>query len=180
MNGELMLLNLVLLSQITSMRKLFFAIILFSICLSSQAHKFYMSLTEMQYNAKTGSLEIMIKLFTDDIEKAVEKNIDYGLFLGTEKEHPTTDSLMEDYFRRHFKITTDNNPIKLTFLGKEAERDYTWFYVEVPDFKPTNSHNLTNTMLIRTFDQQSNKVNYYHNGETTSLSLHKDRTSGSF
>jgi hypothetical protein len=74
--------------------------------LSSQAfaHKFYMSITEMRYNEKNKSLEVTIKLFTDDIEKALESKSDSALFLGTEKEASQTDQLMEAYLREHFSL----------------------------------------------------------------------------
>ncbi|MEQ8910111.1 MAG: hypothetical protein RIC95_13020 [Vicingaceae bacterium] len=146
------------------------------VCLLGQnawAHKFYMSITEMNYNQEHGSLEIIIKLFTDDIEKALESEIDYALFLGTDKEATQTDSLLELYLKKQFSLKENGNSMSIDFLGKEAERDYTWLYIEVPNFNPKAGHSLKHAMLTEVFEDQKNQVNYYYQNEVTTLNLRK-------
>src|SRR5690554_2872150 len=145
----------------------------------ASAHKFYMSITEMQYNEESSYLEIIIKLFTDDIEKALEQNADSSIFLGTPKESPLTDDLLQDYLKKHFSIKNEQK-VTINFLGKEVDKNYTWVYLEVPNFNPEIEYEIKNSLLIDLFDTQANRINYYYKEETHSLNLHKDQLSGHF
>lgn len=167
-------------NNILSMYKAFILLFALSLSQSVTAHKFYMSITEMQYNEESGYLEIIIKLFTDDIEKALEQKSDSSLFLGTPKESPQINKLLEDYLHKHFTLKTEDKILEINFLGKEVDKDYTWAYLEVKDFNPKNKYTLKNSILIDLFDSQANRVNYYYKEKTHSINLHKDQLSGQF
>lgn len=139
------------------------------------AHKFYMSITDMYYNEEQGSLEIIIKLFTDDLEEVIEENTNYKLFLGTEKEIVKTDSLLKVYFLNQFQLLENEESMQLDFLGKEAERDYTRLYIEVPNFNPSAKHKIKHAMLTEYFENQKNQINYSHFNQVTTLNLHKGK-----
>ncbi|MEX2380633.1 MAG: DUF6702 family protein [Vicingaceae bacterium] len=146
----------------------------------ASAHKFYMSITEMNYNEESGYLEIIIKLFTDDIEKALEQKSDSSVFLGTPKESPQANELLKNYLQKHFTLKAGEEALDISFLGKEVDKDYTWAYLEVKDFNPEKKYNIKNSILIDLFDSQANRINYYYKDETHSLNLHKDQKSGQF
>lgn len=146
----------------------------------ASAHKFYMSITEMHYNENNGYLEIIIKLFTDDIEKALEQKSDSSIFLGSPKESPQANALLKNYIQKHFTLKTGEQYLDIRFLGKEVDKDYTWAYLEVKDFDPEKKYSLKNSILIDLFDSQLNRVNYYYKEKTHSLNLHKDQRSSQF
>ncbi len=133
-----------------------------------------MSITEINYNAESKSLEISIQFFTDDLEKAVEQNKDLRLLLGTEKEDSAADSLINQYIKQHFEIQKNEVPLVLEYIGKESERDYTYAYLELKDFDKDGTIWLNNTLLIELFDAQVNKVNFNNGDYSKSISLHKD------
>lgn len=139
-----------------------------------------MSITEMRYNEKNKSLEVTIKLFTDDIEKALESKSDSALFLGTEKEASQTDQLMEAYLKEHFSIKQNEEEMYYDYLGKEVDRDYTWLYIEVQNFSPDQKHELKHSMLTDLFEDQKNQINYYFNEKVHTLNLHRGKLRGTF
>jgi len=139
-----------------------------------------MSITEMHYNEKNQSLEIMIKLFTDDIEKALESKIEKPIFLGTEKEANQTDSIMEAYLRKHFILKEGDEIMEYDYLGKEVDRDYTWLYIEVEKFSTDLDHEIKHALLTDQFEDQKNQVNYYLNGKVETLDLHVGKLWGTF
>ncbi len=55
-------------------------------------HKFYVSKSTVEYNARTGVYEVTCKLFTDDLERAIDPTGDKPAKLGTDKETGDADS----------------------------------------------------------------------------------------
>ena len=61
------------------MKKIAILFLLFTLAFSS--HKYYLSLTQIEYNKDQDSLEVIINVFMDDIELAINK--EYGVDLKT-------------------------------------------------------------------------------------------------
>ena len=58
-------------------------------------HEFHLSLTEINHNAENRSLEISIKLFTDDLTTAlIQAGASKKIELGTEAEPPAANELV--------------------------------------------------------------------------------------
>ena len=133
-----------------------------------------MSIASLNFNAQSQSLEIIVKFFTDDLEKALETTNSSKLFLATKKEAIQTDSLLRIYLLNHLEFSQKNKVLPLVFLGKEANRDYTFTYLEIENFNPSRTTQLTNSLLLSTFDDQINQVNYKNGEQSKSISLHKN------
>ena len=54
--------------------------------LAFSAHKYYLSLTQIEYNQDAKSLEIIINVFMDDIETALNSDYKINLQLTTKNE----------------------------------------------------------------------------------------------
>lgn len=127
-------------------------------------HAFHTSLTEIQYNAKEHSLEITIRLFTDDLESALTKlNNGQKVMIGGKNDN--SNAILSKYIQQHFAIITPQKQKKtLTILGKEIEGDATWVYVEVPESAIVKDHILFNDLMQELFDDQTNLVNFFYAG----------------
>ena len=132
------------------------------------AHEFHLSLTEIRHNSESRSIEVSIKLFTDDLLVALEQAGAPKMELGTENEPPEANELIESYLKAHFKLMVNGKPTKFTYLGKEAELDATWCFVEVKDVKKVQTIEVQNTLLLEAFDDQTNMVNLNINGRKKS------------
>lgn len=127
-------------------------------------HAFHTSLTEIQYNAKEHSLEITIRLFTDDLESALTKlNNGQKVMIGGKNDNST--AVLNKYIQQHFAIITPQKQKKaLNILGKEIEGDATWVYVEVPESAIVKDHIIYNDLMQELFDDQTNLVNFFYAG----------------
>lgn len=139
-------------------------------------HEFHLSLTEISHNAENKTLEISIKLFTDDLLTALQQAGAPKMELGTENEAPEANEYIESYLKRHFNLTVNGKPTDFTYLGKEAELDATWCYVEVKDVKKVQSLEVENNFLLEAFDDQTNMVNLNINGRKKSGLARKGNT----
>ena len=127
-------------------------------------HAFHTSLTEIQYNAKEKSLEISIRMFTDDLETALTKaNNGQKIMIGGKNDN--SDAVLNKYIQQHFAIITPQKQKKaLTVLGKELEGDATWVYVEIPNCQDFKGNILYNNLMQEMFDDQTNLVNFLYSG----------------
>jgi len=144
---------------------------------SGFAHKFYVSITEVNHNTENESLEISIKLFTDDLEAALEVGQTKKIWIGDEREAPETDSLLADYMSKKFVITINDEVQKATFLGKELEADVTWCYLEIMDVADIKSLTISNRIFMELFDDQKNLVHIYVGDDEKSLLLRQGQES---
>jgi hypothetical protein len=127
-------------------------------------HAFHTSLTEIQYNSKEKSLEISIRMFTDDLEMALTKaNNGQKIMIGGKNDN--SEAVLNKYIQQHFAIITPQKQKKtLTVLGKEIEGDATWVYVEIPNSQDLKGHILYNNLMQELFDDQTNLVNFVYLG----------------
>jgi hypothetical protein len=170
--------------KMTMSRILKYALLLFIstalVSTSVKAHKFYMSITDMEYNPENKSLQIVMKLFADDIEAVLENENNVRIILGSEKEHPKTDEYLTKYIGTHFFIEQSRGSKQISFVGKEVDKDYTWVYLEVENFKVKDETLISNSMLLDYFSEQTNKVNYNNTIKTISFTLFKNNISKEF
>ena len=139
------------------------------------AHQFYVAITQIDHNPETKSLEITIKIFTDDIEKTLEKETHKKLRLGSKRQDPKAGDLIFKYLNQHLTLQVNDKPAKLDFVGFEVELDVTWCYIEVPNVPDPKKITIRNTILLDAFDAQTNIVHFKIGKEQKSLLLHKDK-----
>ena len=63
-----------------------FILLLIIPLLAFSAHKYYLSLTQLSYNDKNKSIELIMNVFVDDIEIALNKEYSINVQLKTQKE----------------------------------------------------------------------------------------------
>lgn len=120
-------------------------------------HDFHTSLTQMQFNPKEKGFEISVRLFTDDLEKALSRESGQKIQL-TPK--PDVDPLIEKYIRKHFILTdAGKKPHPYTYIGHEAEGDANWVYLEMPIDDALKTAEMQQDALMDLFDDQVNLVN---------------------
>ena len=133
---------------------------------SFTAHKYYLSLTQIEYRNKSKSIQVTINVFMDDIETALNKDYNIDLQLTTKKELKDNDVYFKKYLNKklHFKI--DNIAKKFNYIGKEYDGDLVYFYLEIENIEDINTIEIVNTILMQHFPEQQNliksKVNKKH------------------
>lgn len=138
-------------------------------------HDFHTSITNAEYNPKTKSMEIAMKLFTDDLELTIKNKHQVILNLNSDNELPQADSLIYNYVIDNFEIQSGKKNTHPTFVGKEMENGITFIYLEIHSFPIEKELFVRNTVFFDTFDDQSNIVNVKLDGELESAFLKKGK-----
>lgn len=132
-----------------------FSLLLLS-SLWASAHKFYTSLTQVEYNAKTHSAEVIMNLFTEDLETAVS-NFHKKKIRSTDDDFKM---LCYRYLDSKFGLQDSKNRVlKNEYVGLEFKRDMVSVYFEVKVAQGLKQVHLKQLTLLETYADQTNIVN---------------------
>ena len=123
------------------------------------AHPFFVSVTEVNHNAKDKTLEISCKMFLDDTEKTLKKQLNTTVELVSPKEPKKAQQLLSDYVKKHLQIKIDGKPVTLEFVGYEVEGASIWSYFQVNNITVSKTVAVVNNIL---FDYKPEQVNIVH------------------
>lgn len=157
------------------MKTLFLLLVSF-FCLSSSRplHEFHASVTQMQYNPKERVFEISIRMFTDDLGKALSVASKSKVSLDVKSDR--NDALIEKYIQAHFSYVTPQKQQKpFTYVGNETEVDANWIYLEMPYAEPFRGGVLKQNVLMEEFDDQVNMVNVQYQGQKKTFVFRKSQ-----
>lgn len=138
-------------------------------------HPIHVSVTEIEFDEKDKALEIMMRVFIDDLELSLRNSLNQPeLDILDPKNRVTIDQLVGDYLKKHFKISLDNKLQKTTYLGHERESEAFIFYIEVSNVKKWKTIAIQNDIIIATHNDQSNLVHVTVKDKVKSLRLTKN------
>lgn len=144
-------------------------------------HPLHISVTEIEYNEKAEALQIISRIFVDDLEVAIRAKIGSPeLDILNPKNGLTTKGLIADYLKDHLKIRLDGKEQQLNFLGYEEENFAFICYIEIEKIKSFKVIEVENTVITETYDDQSNLVHVTYKGPIKSMRLMKDKPSDKF
>ena len=141
-------------------------------------HKYYVSLTEIEYVKEEQSVQIITRIFIDDFESALRNRYDADLTLQTKNENLETDYYIEKYLKDKLKISINNKLLRYNFLGKEYEDDMALCYLEIPNIESVSSIEIVNKILYDLFPEQKNIVRIKINTTNKSILLVKENDKG--
>lgn len=124
-------------------------------------HDYHISNIEIEYNAETQALEIIMKIFIDDLEDGIaESGVEEKLYLCTDREIEDGDYFVYDYLQSKMKINVDGKDVGFNYIGKETSEDLVamYCYLEVEDITKVGEITISNDMLMEVFDDQVNIV----------------------
>ena len=142
------------------------------------AHPFYVSICQIDYNQQNHVLEISVKIFADDLIKALKQNEISDIHLGELQENPKSDQYIFNYLSENLIITIKNESLTYSFIGKELEDDAVWCYLEIKNVPAFHEISVLNSILTEVFETQNNIVQVNVNGKVKNLLLKKSNTVG--
>lgn len=143
---------------------------------TNPCHDYYLSLCEMDYNEKSNSLEISIRVFNDDLEKAVF-NFNKGQIYDVYGK-PTDESTnkIKEYLFSKFSVRFDNRAASTPeFVGWETQEGAIWSYLEIKNAGNFKSITVRNSLLMEIFERQKNLIYLKKNNTEKSVILVKDK-----
>ncbi|MBC7745965.1 MAG: hypothetical protein H7096_12785 [Flavobacterium sp.] len=141
----------------------------FIFCFTSflvSAHKYYTSITQVEYNVTTQSAEVIMNVFSDDLLLAIS-NQNKRVVKMTDKDFTT---LTYHYLDSRFAIKdTKNHQLKNEYVGLEVNRDMVSIYFEIRSVRELDMVSIKQISLLETNKEQTNIVNLRSGKQKTSM-----------
>jgi hypothetical protein len=138
-------------------------------------HPIHVSVTEIEFDEKDKALEIMMRVFIDDMELTMRNRLNQPeLDILHPNNGMTIDQMVGPYINDHFKITLDGKTQTVKYLGHERDSDAFVLYIEVSNVKRFKNIQIRNSVITDTHDDQNNLVHVTVRDNVKSLRLTKD------
>jgi hypothetical protein len=144
------------------------------------AHPFFISVTEINHNAKDKTIEISCKTFTDDLETCILKTSGVKLDLFRPKDEAQAEKAIADYIKKHLQLKADGKPLQLEFIGFERENEAVWSYFQVSNVPSVKKIDVQTNVLFEASDKEINLLHVTVNGTRKSTKLDYPAASASF
>lgn len=166
--------------MVTSLYKWFSIGLVCLFCGFRPAHPLYISVTEINHNAKDKILEVSVKVFTNDFEAVLEKMSGARVDLSQASTKAMSDKLIDAYVEKHLRLKVDGRPVALHFVGSEKENDGTWSYFQVNDVASVKKIEVVDELLYDSFNQQINIMHVTVGGQRKSTRLDYPEANATF
>lgn len=151
----------------------FLAVTVFFLSGQVEAHKFHVSVSQVEFDRASQSARIMIRVFADDLENAIiqhskrQVKIQGASAIATNRE---IGELIHAYLREKLELRNKaGRTIRLSWAGLEAQSDVVWLYVEGKVPGGLVGAQLRNRLFCELFEDQVNIVNTKHQQQTIGL-----------
>ena len=143
-------------------------------------HPIFMSVTEIEHNAKDKTLEISCKIFTDDFEKALRDTYKTTVDLINPKDRAVMNKLVSDYVQKHLQLTVDGKKAALQFIGYEQQEEGILSYYQVNNIVAVKKIDITDNILYEYKKEQMGIIHMTVDGNRKSTKLDNPTEKASF
>jgi len=154
--------------------KIALLIIVLPLMSMSTAHKFYVSITKVEYIEEEQSLQIILKIFTEDLERTLRERYGADIHLDSKKESKKDAEYIQKYLLKKLKIQVNNTPVAIDYIGKEYENDVVKIYMEIQNVSELKTFEIENKILMDMYDEQQNIIHFRNKKIRKSLMLDVD------
>jgi len=144
-----------------------------------QFHPIHLAVTEITF--KNNSVQIVHKIFIDDLEKQIEVDLKkrgnpQKLNLNSPKENPQTSVYLKEYLKENFSIKLNNKDYTEKYVGQEYEMDAIWIYMEIEKAEVPNKVEISNKILLDIYEDQTDFVHIKINDKKQSGRFERGKT----
>ncbi len=122
-------------------------------------HPFFVSVIEINHNAKAATVEVSVRVFTDDLEKTLQKYTPAKIDLIQPKDKVFIDQQLTSYIGKTLRLKINGKPVIANYLGYEINKESVWIYFEITSIKTMNTLEVDCGLL---YDFETNQVNIIH------------------
>tara|TARA_R110002049_G_scaffold84406_15_gene214836 strand:- start:3257 stop:3760 length:504 start_codon:yes stop_codon:yes gene_type:complete len=158
--------------------KIAILLLVFPLLTASTPHKFYVSITKIEYVAESESLQIINQMFIDDIEDVLQLRYNPKVSLATKKETDADATFLKEYILQKLQIKVNGMPVEYDYLGKEYDIDEVKSYIEITGVKNFKSIEVENKALMEMFPDQQNIIHVKTKKSRRSMILTIDNPKG--
>ncbi|QDT32268.1 DUF6702 family protein [Thalassoglobus polymorphus] len=139
------------------------------------AHPFHFSSAEMQWNEKSSTFEVALKVDPNDLEQELRRRTKKKLVL----EKLDSNEVVFEYVGEAFQIEMGGKKLKLKPVGFEVETKSAWIYFEFPVASPLGDLKVTNRLLQQA-PHQTNTLLFRFEKTKTSTQFNEEAVEQTF
>lgn len=143
-------------------------------------HPFYVSVTEIEQNQKRKTVQVSVRIFFDDFEKALDKQYKAKVNILNPGDRKQLDALIAAYIKDHLKVNANGKNLELKYQGYEIEEDAAWCYFETAEVATIRELKVKNDILFEQHASQSNMIHAIVNGKRKSTKLDNPKSQAIF
>lgn len=147
---------------------------------AASVHPIFVSVTEIEHNAKESRLEISCRIFSNDIEAALRSQTKLKLDVLHPSDKHQMDQLLSGYIAAHLKLWVNDKPLSIQYLGYEKDEEAIRVYLMVENVKNVKTLKVDDTIL---YEYQSEQISLIHvtvEGERKSTKLNNPESRAEF
>ncbi|MES2005332.1 MAG: DUF6702 family protein [Bacteroidota bacterium] len=125
----------------------------------SLVHPFFVSVIEINHNAKEATVEISVRVFTEDLEKTLQKYTTAKLDMRKPSDNAFLDKQINNYISQKIRLKVNGQPVTLLYIGHEIQQESVWSYFEVPKVADMKKLEVDCSLL---YDYEKSQSNILH------------------
>ena len=146
----------------------------------SLVHPFFISVIEINHNAKDATVEMSVRVFTNDMEKTLQKYTTAKLDILNPPDNAFLEKQMGSYLTQKIKLKINGKPLSLNYMGYEIQKESVWCYLEIPKVADVKKIEIDCTLLYDFENTQSNIIHVKVKGVDKSYKLDYPKNSTVF
>ena len=143
-------------------------------------HPFYVSVTEINHNARSQAVEVSCRIFYDDLERTLEKQYHTRVDIVKPADKTKMNQLLNDYIKKHLIIKADGKVLALSYVGYEIQEDAAWTYFEVKGINKVKKFEVHDDLLFTEHPEQINMLHVTVGGQRKSTKLSNPESEAAF
>ena len=162
----------------SNLKKIVYCLVICFFFTGFNTHKFYVSTTKVNYVKEKKSIQIISKIFVDDLEQVLQNRHNSKVQLDPKKETELDQNYLLNYILKKLKFKVNKNDTQLIYIGKEYDIDILNIYFEIEDIETLKSLEIENKILIDLFPEQQNIIHFSNQKNKKNLILDKNHPDG--
>ena len=162
----------------SNLKIIIFCLLIFTLFTGFVVHKFYVSTTKVEYAKEKKSIQIISKIFVEDLEQVLQERYSSRVQLDPKKETDLDQSYLLNYISQKLKFKINEKEAQLIYIGKEYDIDILNLYFEIEDVDSLESIRIENKILIDLFPEQQNIIHFSNEKNKRNLILDKNHPTG--
>ncbi|TAH12891.1 MAG: hypothetical protein EAZ12_02060 [Sphingobacteriia bacterium] len=143
-------------------------------------HPFFVSVLDFNHNAKDATVEISIRVFTDDLEKTLQKSSSAKIDIIQPADKTVIDKQIIAYIGKTLHLKINGQTVNAKYIGYEIIKESTWAYFEIEGVKECKKIDIDCNFL---YDFEKSQTNIFHvktKGQEKSYKLENPQRTTSF
>jgi hypothetical protein len=154
-----------------SFNKLVIGFIFAIFLMAMSVHKYYVSITEIEYVKEKKSVQIITRIFIDDFERLLRERYNDHIRLDSGNDETEINKSINKYILSKMPISINGEQKTPVYIGKEYDVDILYIYYEITNVANIKTFEIENKALFDLFEEQKNIVRTKINGSNKTFIL---------